>query len=604
MLAGCPLNWALAFAFITSGSSLHAQSEYDLSLILDQDGKDYDLEEDISLLQDLSLDKLASESRLLRRLEALSFLSQQDIKHLNKIENFSMVRRAVKKDEISDRLRVVLNIILRRDHSTRKQQLRINQYQSFNRDTRYKYKIQYGHSNLDAGMLLERDAGETDIFDHMSFFVTHEKNNFGLFLGDYQVASGYGLLSWSAFPLRKGFESVTSLSRMGRGIRRFISTHESWGYRGIGIRWINSLGTWQAALNSRHQDGHIDSTGLAIINVSGLHTSARSLSEKNKLIEQSAVVQWRFEKENATISATHTVQRWLYYKSSTELEQGSSIAANFSGGNKSIFGEVAIGFNSKTGTIIGVEWKTKGLHYVFAARKYSPGFRALRMNPVARFHGKTLNEAGIFQGFRIRHNQNRLIIYGDMFTRKLPAHTNNKVSSGNEFGLRWEWRKKDRYYKIEWKQGLSWLEIDANYLGEYGIGLTQSRQFRLIGKMPVFNGQSMKVQGIWQHRDNNEYGTGINLRYNWKKDFLTVALDWVTTKINSSNVRIYFWDVNLPGELITKLYAHSGHSIALKAIYSNRGQFSAGLRTRILWRDLEFDGKPIITGALYTEVAF
>jgi hypothetical protein len=69
-------------------------------------------------------------------------------------------------------------------------------------------------------------------------------------------------------------------------------------------------------------------------------------------------------------------------------------------------------------------------------------------------------------------------------------------------------------------------------------------------------------------------------------------------------VRIYFWDVNLPGELITKLYAHSGHSIVLKAIYSNRGQFSAGLRIRILWRDLEFNGKPIITGALYTEVAF
>ncbi len=573
-------------------------------MILDQDGEDHDLEEDISLLQDLSLDKLASESQLLRRLETLSFLSQQDIEHLSEIEDFSMAHRMVKKDEISDRLRVVLNIILRRDHTTRKQQLRINQYQSFNRDMRYKYKIHYVYPNLDAGMLLERDAGETDVFDHRSFFVTYEKNSVDLFLGDYQIASGYGLLSWSAFPLRKGFESVTSLSRIGKGIRRYSSTHESWGYRGAGVRWTTSFGILQAALNSRHQDGHLDSTGLAIINVSGLHTSARSILEKKKLTERSAIVQWGFDKKYATIFATHTVRHWLYNKSSTELEQGSSIAANVRSGNRSVFGEVAVGFNSKTGCLIGVEWKTKVLHYIFAVRKYSPGFRGIRMNPVAEFHGRTLNETGIFQGFRLRQKRNRLIIYGDMFTRKLPAHTNSNVSSGNEFGLRWEWRKQDRYFKVELKQGISWLEIKAIYPGEYGVGLTRLRQLRLISRMPIFNGQLVKMQVIWQTRDNNEYGNGINLRFSWRNDFVTVALDWVSTKINSSNVRIYFWDVNLPGELITKLYANSGHSIGFKVNYSNRGQFSTGLRIRTQWKDLKLNGKPIISGALYTEVAF
>lgn len=161
-----------------------------------------------------------------------------------------------------------------------------------------------------------------------------------------------------------------------------------------------------------------------------------------------------------------------------------------------------------------------------------------------------------------------------------------------------------RYIKIEWKQGISWLEIDANYLGESKVGLARMRQFRMIGRIPIFNRQAVRVQGIWQHRDNDGYGTGINLRCYLRKGLVTAEFDWVTTKIHGSSVRIYFWDVNLPGELITKLYAHSGHSIALKTVYSNRGQFRAGLRVRTQWKDFDFNGKPIITGALFTEFIF
>ena len=95
---------------------------------------------------------------------------------------------------------------------------------------------------------------------------------------------------------------------------------------------------------------------------------------------------------------------------------------------------------------------------------------------------------------------------------------------------------------------------------------------------------------------------GLDTQIWWESDNIYVFFDVVTTVTNDGSAWIYFWDVNLPGEMTTRVYTKDRISPAVKILYQTSSGFELGFRLRAQWEDFDFTGTPEIFGALVFEI--
>ena len=64
--------------------------------------------------------------------------------------------------------------------------------------------------------------------------------------------------------------------------------------------------------------------------------------------------------------------------------------------------------------------------------------------------------------------------------------------------------------------------------------------------------------------------------------------------------RVYFWDVNLPGEILTRMILHSSHSQGVKILFNISNASKLGLKIRVNYLDF-FNSNVNISGGLFIQ---
>ena len=95
-----------------------------------------------------------------------------------------------------------------------------------------KHNLRYkgSYKNVNFGFVTEKDAGEKH-FDFNSFHLNIKKRNTHLFIGDYQLSLGQGLLDYQGFSFGKSANVLNTFKRSPT-FRSHTSTRESHFYRG------------------------------------------------------------------------------------------------------------------------------------------------------------------------------------------------------------------------------------------------------------------------------------------------------------------------------------------------------------------------------------
>ena len=70
-----------------------------------------------------------------------------------------------------------------------------------------------------------------------------------------------------------------------------------------------------------------------------------------------------------------------------------------------------------------------------------------------------------------------------------------------------------------------------------------------------------------------------------------IELDWVSAKVEDYDSRIYFWDVNLPGEMRSTMYSKDASSVGVKVVYNTKRGWYSGIRYRIKWEENSSTGR-------------
>lgn len=311
----------------------------------------------------------------------------------------------------------------------------------------YNRMIIKNSSNIQAGIIIEKDAGEKSFMDYYSYHFS--LRNYGLLrhlvVGDYNLEFGQGLLLWNSFSFSKGSDAIFPVKKKSRNIKSNTGTSEYGFFRGISL----NLALYDFNLiffySSKKIDANIDSITSEIKSLpsTGVHATKNEILRKNNVTETLSGSRLEYSPNQSNKFGI------TFYKSDFSNPFQKNSVFDLSGnkfffysldfdnyfGPLNLFGEIANDKNTTSlygGLIVSPFTK---LQFATSIRYYPKNFNNLHAFGFGEQSGKTQNEIGFYSGIKFNSELGLFNIYYDKF--KFPNHTyeNPIPSNGDEFFL-------------------------------------------------------------------------------------------------------------------------------------------------------------------------
>lgn len=322
---------------------------------------------------------------------------------------------------------------------------------------RYYLRMKNSTSNVEYGFVSEKDPGEAFFrksnkqgFDYNSAFLnfrTGSETN-RIFIGDYRVQFGQGLVAWQGFSIGKSSET-TQIFRSAQGIRSYSSTDENQFFRGLGgqFKFRNIIFFPFISLNKL--DANLDTldgnVSFGAFQTSGYHRSGSEISGENALIQFTGGGHLSYPINRWTIGFTSIYNRFNvdldrsddpYNQFLPEGKENLVAGFDWKGSVKKVFlfGEAAVGSASGKAFIAGAMLKPA------SNMELSLIYRNINKSYFSYFSGaftessRVNDENGFYVGAKIFPAPRWIIwAYADFFQYKWLKYLTAAPSGGTEF---------------------------------------------------------------------------------------------------------------------------------------------------------------------------
>ena len=298
--------------------------------------------------------------------------------------------------------------------------------------------------NYQAGLLIEKDAGELSYADFTSFHLQVKDIGFlkTFVAGDYILEFGQGLALWSPFGFSKGADAIFPVKKRSRYLRPYTSAAEYRFFRGASARVIFEDFSLTAFYSNNTFDATVDPVTGEITSVgqTGFHRFESELNKKgaakSKLI--GGVLDYKFlGKMDVGI---------IYYNASFDKNFASSSIYDLSGDNFNylsayydlnfskinFFGEASYDGTS-VASINGIQFSVnRDFIFTSSLRSYPRNYNNIYGFGFSERSGKINNEIGIYSGIKWKIPFGVLNLYYDIFKFPYRTSENSLSSEGNE----------------------------------------------------------------------------------------------------------------------------------------------------------------------------
>jgi hypothetical protein len=568
---------------------VRSQSGSNIVVDFGRDEEDPLPEEDLILLNDVFLNGNGLSKLNLLNLSRVSIFSEEDVSILSTYSLSPDPTSILLNKALSRELKSVLER-LKTPAINSVRSVHLEQMMTLSDDIRYRWKgiVDVGGSQV--GFILERDPTERNVIDYGSIYIERESGSMRWIIGDHQILAGYGLSVWRNSSTRRGFDVLSSLQRSGSGLKPYRSSHEFWKIRGAAVTINSSVGDWTISLGHNSWDGTIDSTGIIKVNETGMHPLTKLSSPI--LDESSFTVVWSRKLEGLAFGTVYSKTWWTGDFDKLRRESGSIYLSKKLNASH-FFTEVAIGYHNSFGAIAGYGFSFKNLRYLIHGRYYSRGFESFRANPVSEWSSRDEGERGVFQSLKFRWSQNTIVFYGDLYGRIQSDLNMVSPVNGFETGIRWIFKQKRAKTRLQWSSERKTVEDDPGFLLSSDNHYTSKQTFKYVYDFQVNPSIKMRFQAQQTTAQSAEIiliGQGATARIWLNLNRWVFEMDLVGAKVEDFDSRVYFWDVNLPGEMRSTMYSQDASSIGLKIVYNKRGRWYSGVRYRMKWDGLSLSG--------------
>ncbi|MGB9695831.1 MAG: ComEA family DNA-binding protein [Ignavibacteria bacterium] len=344
-------------------------------------------------------------------------------------------------------------------------------------------RYDYNRFQVEANLVIEKDAGETSLTDFTSGFVELRTNKFlkQFVVGDYSLNFGQGIGMWSSLGFSKGIVAVNTIKKHSIGIDSYSSVNESQFFRGAATRLNYKDFDFYAFFSGNYYDATYDTTlnTISSFYFDGYH---RTISEKNRtnMVRENlfggrvlyftdeiklGLTYWS---SNFSKNILPDTSRNLYlFKGS--YAQMASFDYDVIFKNFNLFGEIARSHQGIYAGISALQWNfSKLLDVIVTYRYYPEDFVPVHSFGFGEMNGNTQNETGIYTGISIYPLKSLTInAYYDQFKFPYRSYFVPVPITGNDFLTNLDWKvfkdfKLSVKYKNENKEDVITVQDEFN----------------------------------------------------------------------------------------------------------------------------------------------
>lgn len=465
-----------------------------------------------------------------------------------------------------------------------------NPYQVYHR-LEGQYRLDENHPNreLGAGIVLEKDAGETRWNDHGVAYV--EVRHFPFIrhavAGHHQLEFGQGLVLWSGRGAYKGSEVIRTSKKTGRGIHPFSYASEYGAMWGGAIRLDLQGADWLKRLeptifySRTGLDATFDGDGtIRSLQVDGLHRDSAELSREHAVHEQivganvetrfgpsSCGVTWYESEVDRRFALTDTVRNRYDFAGRRQRLLGFHFDVFV--GNLNAFGEAAADRRGHTAFNSGFIWAQNRMEGSLFYRRYSKAFQNLHASGWGEQRG-TRNEEGLYVGLGWRPRRStRIRMYYDLYRTLWRTYDIPKRAYGDDVMLQWDQKMAAGLWLIcriqNERQDVAVSTTDM-YSRDIKVveqsGTRRARvqldweALRTVQLKSRIEGVAYRVPG---HRSLNRKGSSLCQDIRWSATpRITVYGRWTVFDAEGSSAAIYEYEHDVEGAMTNSMWSDRG----------------------------------------------
>lgn len=355
------------------------------------------------------------------------------------------------------------------------------------------YKFKY-KDLFQTGLMVEKDAGESNILDHYGLFV-HLKNRGNmkdLLIGDFNINMGQGLIHWQGYAFGRS-SNLLGGYRQGYFIQPHTGTDENRFHRGIAIRFKKGkleLGGFAGRMKidaNVIKDSIMNQSSVSSLLLSGLHRNEAEKADKNALTKISWGGKLKLHLTKGAVSLNFMQTRFSipiqkralpYNQFAIAGKRWNNISIDFAMPTKIGFLFSELGFDHQFDHALNIgllKSLDPKLDISIIYRNMSPKYRAFESNCISS-NSEAGNETGLLFSINLalpaKHSIEGFV---DYYKNHWPGYTSDRPEIGNLFSIQYNWKPNKKTeistrYQIEKRTGNQGYENNhTNQIGETNI---------------------------------------------------------------------------------------------------------------------------------------
>lgn len=340
-------------------------------------------------------------------------------------------------------------------------------YESGSQKLYNRLKFELG-SNIEGGLLLEKDSGERRLDDLRLFFISGRiSKSLQVHVGHFQIEAGQGLVLWGPYGFSKGAQTIYPVKKRGRGVRGYMTVDENAAFFGGAAVYAND----RLEITTFASRNQLDATALSDDEVAGIFLTGfhrnQNESEKKDILKETI---WGTRvavspTTGLTLGTTHYASTYDknfndpdLVKSRFEFRGNANVVSGldwvWTTRELELFGEIARSKNGALAYIAGSILDFDAVQLAFSHRNYHKDFQNLHGFGFAESNGATQNERGYYAGIRYRLTRRTSVnAYLDLYSKPWRGFFEPLPTEGREFLVQAEHRfNQNLRLKLRWKE--------------------------------------------------------------------------------------------------------------------------------------------------------
>jgi hypothetical protein len=291
------------------------------------------------------------------------------------------------------------------------------------RDLKTYLRMGLAYSAYDAGILAEKDRGETRFNDFQTAYAGLRMSQYRLLAGDFVMVSGHGLVFSSPYGYSPSTVEPWRFSQGDFGVKPYTSVDENFGLRGLAFQYEGEHTGLCLAVSQVGFDAGLDEDGrVTSLRTTGLHVDSDG---KDQLREDLVGVALRSERGGLGLTLDVLLSRHNRRFAIPRLDWMGSDWKAIGSCDLALLGDATVAFlqgaisDGGGAAIAGFGYDRRSLELLVLGRYYGERFLSLHARPFAFYSGYATGERGLLTRLAFRPlGKARVSIGNDLHKRR------------------------------------------------------------------------------------------------------------------------------------------------------------------------------------------